>query len=98
MTNNSEIFKMAEEIIKPYFNDDKPTEYAIMIKIRNNSKMDRMEIIKGIANIVGEKHKVNLTNPKLFIIVEIFKTICGMSVVEDYFKYKKFNLEEILDI
>ena len=68
-----------------------------MIKIRNNSKMDRMEIIKGIAAVIGEKHKVNLTNPTLFVVVEIFKTVCGISVVDDYFKYKKYNMEEVFE-
>lgn len=97
ITNKPEIFKLAETIVKPYFPDDQPKEYAIMIKIRNNSKMDRMEIIQGVAGVIGEKHKVNLTNPSLFVIVEIFKTVCGISVVEDYFKYKKYNMEEVFE-
>ncbi|ORX75087.1 hypothetical protein BCR32DRAFT_297106 [Anaeromyces robustus] len=97
ITNKPEIFRLAETIIKPYFPDDQQKEYAIMIKIRNNSKMDRMEIIKGVAGVIGEKHKVNLTNPQLFVIIEIFKTICGISVVDDYFNYKKYNMEEVFE-
>ncbi|OUM56833.1 hypothetical protein PIROE2DRAFT_25751, partial [Piromyces sp. E2] len=95
ITNKPEIIRLAETIVKPYFPDDEQKEYAIMIKIRNNSKMDRMEIIKGVAEVIGEKHKVNLTNPSLFVIIEIFKTVCGISVVDDYFKYKKYNMEEV---
>ncbi|CAJ0822948.1 17054_t:CDS:2 [Entrophospora sp. SA101] len=44
-----------------------------LLNTRNNNKVDKKELINMIAKIVGEDHTVNLNNPELTIIVEIFK-------------------------
>jgi len=31
----------------------------------------------------------------VFILVEVFKSTCGVSVVRDYYKFKKFNVLEV---
>ncbi|PQE14537.1 THUMP domain-containing protein [Rutstroemia sp. NJR-2017a BBW] len=62
--------------------------YAIRPTIRNHSTLKRDAVIKQIASLVGENHKVNLTKPD--------KTICGMSVVgEDWERLKRYNLYEL---
>lgn len=58
-------------------------------------------MIEKLASIVQEKnneHKVNLTNPNLTIIVEVMKSVCGIAVVRDYFRFSKYNLHTICGI
>jgi tRNA(Ser,Leu) C12 N-acetylase TAN1 len=43
----------------------------------------------------SSKRKVNLTSPDSTFQVEICKTLCGMSIVKNATKYRKFNLVEI---
>ncbi|RKP39290.1 hypothetical protein BJ085DRAFT_23764 [Dimargaris cristalligena] len=68
------------------------TDFAIVPKIRNNQKVERMALIENIAEIVGPNHVVNLENPRYVILVEVLKSICMISVVENYYLYRKFNL------
>ncbi|CAG8498124.1 2898_t:CDS:10 [Ambispora leptoticha] len=101
--NMPAIIELAKEVIGPHFHSqDEITEeekknirYSIVPRIRNNHKIDRTQLIGTLAEIVGKQHTVNLDNPELAVIVEVFKSICGISVVRDYIKFKKFNLELI---
>ncbi|CAB4476067.1 hypothetical protein RhiirA5_350926 [Rhizophagus irregularis] len=98
--NMNDIKKMAEEILKPRFHslkDNQQIQYAIVPNFRNNNVIDRMELINAIAELVGNQHKVNLDDPKLVIIVDVFMNICGMSILEDYKKLKKYNIEKIFE-
>ncbi|KAI9202663.1 uncharacterized protein BJ171DRAFT_569450 [Polychytrium aggregatum] len=92
---------MAKNVLKPHFHDAaEPKKFAIVFKARNNDKIDRDELIATLAQIVNEteaKHTVDLKQPDLVIIVEVFKSVCGMSVVEDYYKFRRFNLHEIFE-
>jgi tRNA acetyltransferase TAN1 len=76
-------------------NQREPTTYAISIKIRNNTKLDRDEMITSIAALVDSKHTVNLKDPTYTIVVEVLNHVFGISVVTDYNKFKKFNLEQL---
>ncbi|KAI9289602.1 hypothetical protein BC943DRAFT_314751 [Umbelopsis sp. AD052] len=100
-SNIPEIVRMAEEVFKPYFHtpgeDGKiePKKFAIVCRIRNCEKMDRQELTKSLAGVVGQDHTVDLGNPDLVIIVEIIQTIGMISVVKDYYDFKKYNIESI---
>jgi len=48
-------------------------QYKIELRTRNHTTLSRSELIQAIANCVPGDLKVDLTNPKLFILVEIFK-------------------------
>ncbi|KAA8566337.1 hypothetical protein MFRU_019g00310 [Monilinia fructicola] len=70
--------------------------YAIRPTIRNHSTLKRDTVIKQVASLVDDNHKVNLTKPDKVIIIEIYQTICGMSVVgNDWEKLKRYNLYEL---
>lgn len=63
---------------------------------RNHNTLKRDDIIKQVANIVGTGHKVDLKNYDLLILIEIYQTSLGMSVVgREYEELKRFNLAEI---
>ncbi|KXS18409.1 hypothetical protein M427DRAFT_96156 [Gonapodya prolifera JEL478] len=92
-----DIEALAAEILAPIFHaPDAPQHtYAILLKMRDNDKFDRMKLIERIATIVGPHHKVDLTNPRYTVIVEVFKMVAGMSVVTEYNELKKFNIFEL---
>ncbi|KAK3391602.1 hypothetical protein B0T20DRAFT_83670 [Sordaria brevicollis] len=75
----------------------KPYTYAIRPTIRNHSNLKRDVVINTIAGLINdERHKVNLTNPDKVILVDIFQTVCGMSVVDgDWDELKKYNMTEL---
>ncbi|KAK1580262.1 THUMP domain-containing protein [Colletotrichum navitas] len=71
--------------------------YAIRPSIRSNSSLDRDELISQIAKAVNPRHKVNLTNPDKVVLVDVFQSFCGMSVIErsDWDGLKKLNVNEL---
>jgi tRNA acetyltransferase TAN1 len=69
--------------------------YKIELRVRNHTTIPRLTLIQNVAQCVPEGHTVDLENPRIFILVEVFKSICGVSVVEDYYKLQKFNVMEI---
>ncbi|KIN00837.1 hypothetical protein OIDMADRAFT_103573 [Oidiodendron maius Zn] len=72
------------------------SSYAIRPSIRNHNTLRRDAVIKQTAMLVADSHKVDLTNPDKVIIVELFQSVCGMSVVgSDWEKLKRFNLAEL---
>ncbi|GAO52559.1 hypothetical protein SAICODRAFT_87182 [Saitoella complicata NRRL Y-17804] len=94
------LYDLAKEILAPHFHKDEgqePLKYAIRPSFRNHTKMNRDEVIKMIAGIVGHEHghKVDLKNYDVLIIVEVFKNIVGMSVVRDFDTLKGFNIDQI---
>ncbi|KAK8131048.1 hypothetical protein PG984_007486 [Apiospora sp. TS-2023a] len=78
--------------------DVKGPSYAIRVSSRAQSNLKTQDVIKLIASLIGPRHKVDLTNPDKFILVEIFQTFCGMSVVEgDWNELKRYNIRELYE-
>ncbi|KAK8069229.1 hypothetical protein PG994_005845 [Apiospora phragmitis] len=78
--------------------DAKGPSYAIRVSSRAQSNLKTQEVIKLIASLIGPRHKVDLTKPDKFILVEIFQTFCGMSVVEgDWNDLKRYNIRELYE-
>ncbi|XP_008571601.1 PREDICTED: THUMP domain-containing protein 1 [Galeopterus variegatus] len=93
--------KYAETFLEPWFKAPNKGTFQIVYKSRNNSHMNREEVIKELAGIVGSlnsENKVNLTNPQYTVVVEIIKVVCCLSVVKDYMLFRKYNLQEVVKI
>ncbi|KAF4637941.1 hypothetical protein G7Y89_g155 [Cudoniella acicularis] len=72
--------------------------YAIRPTIRNHETLKRDVVIKSIASFIAGVHKVNLTKPDKVILVEIYQTVCGMSVVgSNWEKLKRYNIAELYE-
>ncbi|KAF5372786.1 hypothetical protein D9615_010112 [Tricholomella constricta] len=95
--NLPEIEALCRTILEPFFSQhpDKKFKYKVELRLRNHSVISRPVLINHIAQCVPEGHTVELTNPEMFILVEVFKSVCGISVVEDYYALQKFNMTEI---
>ncbi|TRM64403.1 hypothetical protein BD626DRAFT_536395 [Schizophyllum amplum] len=70
-------------------------KYKIELRIRNHSTLTRNAIIQGIAECVPPEFAVDLNEPDVFILVEVFKSVCGIGIVEDYYRLHKFNVAEV---
>lgn len=100
--SQEELVKLAEKVLKPHFHqekDQKPVTFAIQVTRRNFNTLEKEDIIKTIANCVGRDHghKVDLKKYDKLIMVECYKNNIGMSVVSDYLRYEKFNLQQIFE-
>lgn len=76
----------------------KPSTFSINFSRRYNNDIKRDDVIKELADLVALKNplnKVNLSEPELSIIVEVIKGHCLMSVIPNYLKLKKYNLNEL---
>ncbi|KAF2211171.1 hypothetical protein CERZMDRAFT_98902 [Cercospora zeae-maydis SCOH1-5] len=92
--------QVALKVLGPHFHQEpfKARTFAIRPTIRNHNILTRDSIIKQVASLVGEGHKVDLKNYELLIIVEVYQHICGVSVVNhDFERLKRFNISELFE-
>ena len=57
----------------PTSRDSFSAQYKIELRIRNHSTLTRMAIIQAVAECVPEGFSVNLNDPEVFVLVEVFK-------------------------
>ncbi|XP_057698537.1 THUMP domain-containing protein 1 [Corythoichthys intestinalis] len=94
-----DMIKYLTTFLEPWFKKPNCATYQIAFKARNNSHNKRDDVIKAIAGLVGKlnpKNKVDLTQPDLTIILEVIKSVCCVSVVREYMRYRKYNLQEVV--
>lgn len=92
-----DIKKECEKLFEKHFKCD-PTTYAIVYNKRYNNNVLRGEIIESLARLIQDRnilHKADLKQAKKTVIVEVIKNICCISVVPDYFRFRKYNLLEL---
>lgn len=96
-----ELEKLAVTILKPHFHQEnqQPLKFAIQVTRRNFNSLEKEDIIKKIASLVGHDHghSVDLKNYDKLIMVACYKTNIGMAVVTDFQKYDKLNLQQIFE-
>jgi len=98
--SQEELERIAKPVLRkhfPYEVNAAPRTYAIEYKCRNNSQMSRSEVVRAIAEMIPVPHRVDLKNPQLTVLVEIFNRGCGIAVVERYLEFRKFNIHAVAD-
>ncbi|KAL8650788.1 MAG: hypothetical protein Q9226_004993 [Calogaya cf. arnoldii] len=92
--------EVAKAVLAPVFHRDSvpAQKFAIRTTIRNNHAMKRDNVIKRVAELVGEPHTVDLKGYDQLILVDIYRNILGMSIVgSDFEQLKRFNIAEIYE-
>jgi len=92
--------EVSRAVLAPHFHVEgmTPQKFAIRFSCRNHQTLTRDAVIKQVADAVGRPHTVDLTNYDVLIVVEIYKNMCGMSVVgNDFEALRRYNLAEIHD-
>ncbi|KZZ93439.1 THUMP domain containing protein [Moelleriella libera RCEF 2490] len=74
--------------------------YAIRHNIRNHNALKSVDVIKKVANLIDDKHKVNLGQPDKVILIEIFQLFCGISVVDgkEWEELRRYNLNALYSL
>ena len=76
-----DIAKAAQPMIDKYLGaSTDATTYCIVFKKRNNDDVNRLDLIKLIADNVNKKHTVDLTLPKKAILLDIVTNICFIGI------------------
>ncbi|KAI0550923.1 hypothetical protein F4679DRAFT_540874 [Xylaria curta] len=92
----AEHFQLAESETETGDGEDGACSYAIRPTLRAHTTLKRGDIIDKVAKMISKRHKVDLKNPDKVIIIEIFQTFVGMSVVgEDWEAMKRYNIHEL---
>ena len=48
-------------------------QYKIELRIRNHNTLTRQTLIEAVADSIPKQLKVDLGNPEVFVLVEVFK-------------------------
>ncbi|KAH9949989.1 hypothetical protein B0H21DRAFT_725643 [Amylocystis lapponica] len=77
--NIPEIQSLCRRVVLPFFasEPDKKYSYRIELRLRNHNTLSKSAIIQEVAKCVPEGHKVDLENAEVFILIEVFKSVCG---------------------
>ena len=72
-----DIAKAVQPLLDKYLGEStEATSYCIVYKKRSNDEIDRLELIKKIADKVDKKHTVDLTMPKKTILIDVMTNVC----------------------
>jgi tRNA acetyltransferase TAN1 len=98
---NKEVEATLTSVLAPHFETDFGVglKYTAACKIRNNNSVSKNMILTTLGKIIKEMnplHQLCHDEPDLVIIAEVVQKSCCFSVVKDYFKFKKYNLHEIV--
>nr|CAD7392672.1 unnamed protein product [Timema cristinae] len=86
-----------EPLLEKYFAKEGKT-FSIIFEKRNSHALDRTKVIEDLAEMVALKNTANradLKQPQLAILVEVVRNMCLLSVLPNYYMYKKYNLFEL---
>ncbi|CAO3633861.1 unnamed protein product [Cunninghamella echinulata] len=66
---------------------------AIVTEIKNNIHFSKQDLIQCIApQLPNNLFTIDLKQPDYVIFVTIFKSVCGMGILKNYYSLKKYNL------
>ncbi|KAH7884419.1 hypothetical protein F5I97DRAFT_2037022 [Phlebopus sp. FC_14] len=96
--NLPELQSLCRRVFSPFFAQDeqgdppKTHKYKIELRVRNHNTLGRMEIIQEVAKCMPDNYTVDLDDPEVFVLVEVFKSVCSVSILRDYYRLHKFNV------
>ena len=95
---NKDVIKLEEDKTKDSSQNKKIPTYCVVFKARLNNnffKQDAIDIVGDIMKELCPNAKVEYKNPDLAIVFEVMKSHCCLSVLPNYYGYKKYNLIEL---
>lgn len=75
----------------------KAFKYCCVFKTSNNSSIKREDVFRIVGTYFHEKNqanKVDFDAPEYVLIIQIICKMCFVSLVKNYFEYKKYNFVE----
>ena len=94
------IEETAEKLFKPHFATEfgVGVKYTSVCKIRNNNSVSRTAILPSLGKIIREMNPLHMLchdEPDLVVLIEVIRNICCLSVIKNFFRFKKCNLHEV---
>ena len=68
-----------------------PVTYAVRLQRRSAAGFPKDAAVRALAALVPPQHTVSLGAPAVTILVEVFKSLCGVAVVPGYHAMHDFN-------
>ncbi|CAE7332110.1 Thumpd1 [Symbiodinium necroappetens] len=89
--------QLAQAVLPPHLGADvAATTWALEFKARNTNTLKKEAVLEVLDAIIPKgHHKVNLNDPAKCILVEVQPSWCGLSVVENWARLKKYNLHAL---
>jgi len=96
------ITKQAQPIIEKYFHNAKESfSFCIMWKVRCNNTLKKEEVVTSLVKYIMSddkiKHTIDYKTPDIVFNLDIVGNICCFGIVKDFYKYKKYNIDILLD-
>lgn len=95
-----EIRAMGAEVVKGAFPAGEGVEsipFACEYDHRAADQFDRMQVINCFVDHIPKPHKVNLSNPKKTVLVQVLRNACAAAVVEEFRPLSKYNVRKIME-
>ncbi len=90
-----EIIKTLTPLLEPHFGPSTPpTRWQIVLKKRatDPTVVSHDWTIK-LAALVDERHPVDLKNPEVTVLVDVFRASCGLCVSRNYHRHFQYNCQ-----
>ena len=89
----SEVTQALIPLLAPFFGPEMPpTRWNIVFKKRScDPSVTRTEWIPALALLVDPRHPVDLKDPEVSVLVEVFRATCGLCVSRNYQRCLQFN-------
>lgn len=90
---------LAEEVLPPFLKDADGLTYCVLYKVRCNNSLGRDAVIQLVARVadrINPSLQVKFDDPDLVISVDILMKICCISVLKNFNKFKKYNVQEVV--
>ncbi|KAJ1847302.1 hypothetical protein LPJ70_001604 [Coemansia sp. RSA 2708] len=92
------IVKGARQVAQELLADDaEPTTFALVVNIRYCDDLKRDDVIPAVAAPLDVKHKVDLKNARYTLVIEVFKSMAAIGLVENYNALRRLNLQTLFD-
>lgn len=100
---HEDIVEAARNIVKPIFVDQTNTEriqYCLAWRATSNSSLTRDDIFEEVNVYINskEEHIAEYKTPDIVVNFQIVANTCFISILRNYVKYKKFNIEMIQNV
>ena len=90
-----EIEKTLSPLLEPHFGPDAPpTRWQLVFKKRaTDPSVTAREWTIQLAKLVDPRHPVDLKNPEVSVLVDVFRSSCGLCVTRNYKRCNDFNCQ-----
>eukprot|EP01132_Coremiostelium_polycephalum_P007871 gene7871-9688_t len=94
VASDATLYPMMKDMINSNLNNTNTKTFAIEYRSRNNTVVNKSEIITKIAEMVNPTIKVDLKNAETVILVEIIKSSVAATISTNFHKFSKYNIRE----